>query len=128
MGLRDYLTSKVMPSGGIGVPEALHLLASGATLVDVRTLGEYEAGHAPGARLVDPRELARDAFTAVHGDNPLAEPEGALILICDTGLRSGHLVRTVREQGFRAEFITGGLSAWRSEGQVLIPGPPRPPR
>lgn len=128
MGLRDYLTSKVMPSGGIGVPEALHQLASGATLVDVRTRGEYEAGHAPGARLVDPRALVSDAFGAVHGDNPLAEPDGAFILICDTGLRSGHLVKAVREQGYRAEFITGGLAAWRAEGQVLIPGPPRPPR
>ncbi|MDA8439258.1 MAG: rhodanese-like domain-containing protein [Propionibacterium sp.] len=127
MGFRDFLSSKVMPTGGITVSEALHLLASGGTLVDVRTRAEYEAGHAPGSRLVDARELGRDAFGAVHGDNPLAEPDGAFILICDTGLRSGLLVAAVREQGYRAEFVTGGLAAWRAEGQVLIPGPPRTP-
>ncbi len=89
MGFRDYLSSKVMPSGGITVPEALHLLSSGGTLVDIRTRAEYEAGHAPGARLVDAKDLTRDAFGAVHGDNPLAEPDGVFVLICDTGLRSG---------------------------------------
>lgn len=117
-----------MPSGGITVDEALGHLATGGVLVDVRTLEEYVAGHAPGARLVDVAELRQDAFGAVFGDDPLAqlEPEAKLVvLICDTGLRSGHLVPVVREQGLRCEFIGGGLHAWRDAGQMLLPGPPR---
>lgn len=125
MGLRDFLAAKVMPTGGIDVPSALQLLSSGAVLVDVRTRAEYESGHAPGARLVEAKELAKDAFFAVHQGNPLAEPDGTFVLMCDTGLRSGHLVQAVRDQGFNAEFVQGGLAAWRQDGQILIPGPPR---
>ncbi|CAI9402867.1 rhodanese-like domain-containing protein [Aestuariimicrobium sp. T2.26MG-19.2B] len=125
MGLRDFLANKVMPQGGVTVDEALALLSKGGVLVDVRTLDEYVAGHAPGAKLVDPKELAADAFGAVHAGNPLAEPEGTFVLICDSGLRSGHLVPKVREQGLNAEFVEGGLRAWRAAGQFLLPGPPR---
>lgn len=115
----------MQPSGGVDVATALGLLSSGGTLVDVRTRIEYEAGHAPGSVLADPKLLANDAFTAVHGDNPLAEPDGTFVLVCDNGLRSGGLVSAVREQGFKAEFIRGGLVQWKADGQVLIPGPPR---
>lgn len=125
MGLRDRLINKMVPEGGISVDEALGLLAKGGVLCDVRGLGEYEAGHAPGARLVDVEELGRSVMDAVYGDDPFAEPENTIVLICDTGLRSGHAVKLVREQGMKGEFVHGGLIAWRDSGQVLIPGPPR---
>lgn len=125
MGLRDFLGQRVGPRGGIDVATALRLLSKGGTLVDVRTQGEYEAGHAPGSRLVAPEDLLRDAFDAVHGDNPLAEPDATFVLVCDNGLRSGGLVDAVRKQGYKCEFIQGGLLQWRADGQVLIPGPER---
>ncbi len=125
MGLRDRLTRKLMPEGGSSVEEALALLSRGAALVDIRTLAEYEAGHAPGARLVDVKRLADDPFTAVFGDDPLAEPDTPVVLVCDTGLRSGHAVRLLTEKDMKATFITGGLRAWAAAGQVLLPGPPR---
>ncbi len=125
MGLRNFLGQKVAPKGGIDVPTALRLLAEGGTLVDVRTKPEFEAGHAPGARLVDPHDLIKDAFDAVHGDNPLAEPDKTFVLVCDNGLRSGGLVDTIRKQGYKCEFIRGGLLQWRADGQVLIPGSER---
>ena len=49
MGLRNFLTNHGMPSDGIDVPTALTALSKGGVLVDVRTVGEFEAGHAPGA-------------------------------------------------------------------------------
>ena len=91
----------------------------------MRTVGEFEAGHAPGARRVDPKELLADPVSAVWADDPLAEPDPHFVLMCDTGLRSGHLAHAVREQGFRVDFITGGLLAWREAGEILIPGPER---
>lgn len=125
MGLRDIIRGAVQPSGGLDVASALQALSKGGVLVDVRTPVEYEAGHAPGSVLVDARELARDAFTAVHGDNPLAEPDTTLVLVCDNGLRSAGLVQAVREQGIPCEFLQGGLVQWKADGQVLIPGPMR---
>lgn len=111
--------------GGIEVPQVLELLSKGGVLVDVRTPREYEAGHAPGARLVDPREIASDPWTAVHGDDPLAEPDGAMVFICDTGLRSSLACKLAREKGYVAEFVAGGVLAWREAGQFLLPGPSR---
>ena len=125
MGLRNFLTNHGMPSDGIDVPTALTALSKGGVLVDVRTVGEFEAGHAPGARWVDPKELLADPVSAVWADDPLAEPDPHFVLMCDTGLRSGHLAHAVREQGVRADFVTGGLLAWREAGEILIPGPER---
>ena len=68
MGLRDLLMNHGMAEGGLDLPDVLNALAKGAVLVDVRTAREYEAGHAPGARLVSPKELLADPFTAVYGD------------------------------------------------------------
>ncbi|MFC6358895.1 rhodanese-like domain-containing protein [Luteococcus peritonei] len=125
MGLRDRLMNKMTPEGGLSVDEALQLLAEGGVLCDVRTQGEYEAGHAPGARLVDVKLLGENVMDAVYPGDPFAEPDKTIVLICDTGLRSGHAVKLVREQGMKAEFVHGGLIAWRESGQILIPGPPR---
>lgn len=125
MGLRDLLMNHGMAEGGLDLPDVLNALAKGAVLVDVRTAREYEAGNAPGARLVSPKELLADPFTAVYGDDPLAEPNPHFILVCDTGFRSGHLVAPVREKGYNCDFLASGLHAWRAGGEILIPGPPR---
>ncbi len=125
MGFRDRLINKMTPEGGISVDEALQLLAKGGVLCDVRTLGEYEAGHVPGARLVDVSELSKNVMDTVYEGDPFAETENPIVLICDTGLRSGHAVAAVRAQGFTCEFVHGGILAWRDSGQVIIPGPPR---
>lgn len=113
------------PEGGISVDDALLLVSKGGCLVDVRTPPEYEAGHCPGARLVDPRAIADDPWTAVHGDDPLAEPDGVMVFVCDTGLRSSLAATQAREKGYAAEFLAGGVMAWRDAGQFLLPGPPR---
>ena len=111
MGLRDLLMNHGMAEGGLDLPDVLNALAKGAVLVDVRTAREYEAGHAPGARLVSPKELLADPFTAVYGDDPLAEPNPHFILVCDTA--------------YNCDFLASGLHAWRAGGEILIPGPPR---
>lgn len=128
MGLRDRLINKMTPEGGISVDEALALMAKGSVMCDVRGLGEYEAGHVPGSRLVDVKVLAENVMDAVYEGDPFAEPDKPILLICDTGLRSGHAVKLVEAQGMKAEFVHGGLIAWKEAGQFLLPGPPRTKR
>jgi len=122
MGLMDFLGKK-MP--GLSVDDALLALSRGAVLIDVRTQGEYEAGHAPGARPVDPKALGEDPLTAIHGDDPLAERDAAVIVMCDNGLRSSVAAAQLREKGVLAECIAGGLIAWTRAGNPAIPGPSR---
>jgi len=125
MGFRDRWINHLVPDGGISVDEALGLLAKGGVLCDVRTQPEYEAGHAPGARLVDVVALSESVMDAVYEGDPFAEADKPIVLICDTGLRSGQAVQLVTAQGFESAFVAGGLRAWVDDGQILIPGPPR---
>lgn len=122
MGLMDFL-SKRMP--GLSVDETLMALSKGAVLIDVRTKAEYENGHAPGARPVDPKSLGEDPETAIHGDDPLAERDAAIIVMCDNGLRSSVAAAQLREKGLLAESVAGGLFAWIRDGNPSIPGPYR---
>lgn len=128
MGLRDFVIRRATPPGGIDVDAALGLIMKGGVWVDVRTPAEYEAGHIPGSRLVEIRALAENAMDAVFADDPFVEPGTTLVLVCDTGLRSGHAVPLVRQQGLNAEFLADGLRSWARSGQPLLPGPPRPRR
>lgn len=122
MGLMDFLGKK-MP--GLSVDDTLLALSRGAVLIDVRTQNEYEAGHAPGARPVNPKELKEDPATAIHGDDPLADRDAAVIVICDNGLRSSVAAQQLREQGMLAESVAGGMFAWIRFGNPSIPGPYR---
>ena len=52
MGLFDFLSKR---SPGLSIEDTVMALSKGAVLIDVRSKAEYEAGHAPGARPVDPK-------------------------------------------------------------------------
>ncbi|WP_316670431.1 rhodanese-like domain-containing protein [uncultured Propionibacterium sp.] len=109
----------------IDVASALHLMASGAVVVDVRGRREYERGHMPGARLADSRALAASPVDAIWGDDPLAETDRPIIVVSSTGSRAGRAARVLRRGGFDASALAGGLVAWTRDGQVLVPGPSR---
>lgn len=126
MGLLDFLGKR--SADGLSIDETLVALSKGAVLIDVRTPAEYEAGHAPPARPVDMKELSADPATAIHGDNPLADRDAAVIVMCDTGLRSSFAAAMLREKGLLAESVGGGLRAWAKDGNPVLPGAYRGPR
>ncbi|WP_296139389.1 rhodanese-like domain-containing protein [uncultured Tessaracoccus sp.] len=123
MGLLDFLGKR--PSSGLTIEETLVALSKGAVLIDVRTPHEYEAGHAPGARPVDVQDLKRDPIAAIHGDDPLAERDAAIVVMCDNGLRSSMAAAQLRQAGLLAESVAGGLIAWSRDGNPVLPGPYR---
>lgn len=100
-------------------------LSKGAVLIDIRTENEYQAGHAPGARPVDTKALKEDPVEAIHGDDPLAERDAAIIVMCDNGLRSSMVAADLRQRGILAESVAGGLIAWGRDGNPILPGPYR---
>ncbi len=122
MGLFDFLGKR---SPGLSVDDAILALSKGAVLIDVRTPVEYEAGHAPGARPVDPKALHDDPLDAIHGDDPLAERDAAIVVMCDNGLRSSIAAAELRSKGILAESVAGGLRAWAKDGNPVLPGPYR---
>lgn len=124
MGLFDFLNKR--STTGLSIDETLMALSKGAVLIDVRTKAEYEAGHAPGAVPVEPKQLHENPLDAIHGDNILADRDAAIVVICDNGLRSSIAAAELREKGLLAESVAGGLISWAKDGNPILPGPYRP--
>jgi rhodanese-related sulfurtransferase len=87
--------------------EALRLSHDGATVLDVRETFEFAGGHIPGAV-----NLPLSALGTHHGDLG-AEP---IVVVCRSGNRSAHAVRYLRQLGYDAINLTGGMFAWQQEG------------
>ncbi|WP_107764819.1 rhodanese-like domain-containing protein [Nocardioides terrigena] len=83
--------------------EASALVASGATLVDVRNPDEYAAGHVEGAESI-PWESG-DFDAAVE---PL-DRDATYVLYCASGRRAGEALARMTELGFTDVHNAGGL-------------------
>jgi rhodanese-related sulfurtransferase len=100
----------------IGVEQAREEIAGGdAQAVDVRDDDAWNDGHPPGAIHIprdrlesDTDELDSDGRVAVFADDDDAAAEAASLL---------------RERGFEAVAVKGGMDAWKSEGFNLQPSP-----
>ena len=78
-------------------------LADGASLIDVRTPGEFAAGSIPGAVLIPVDELR---------DRIIDLPAGPLVVHCAVGIR-GHLAAMLlRQQGREVRNLDGGYRTW----------------
>ncbi len=99
--------SSVGANVDVSVDEALRLWQSKeATLIDVRTPGEYRDGHIP-----DVVNIPLDELEKRMGEVP---KDKKVVLICRTGNRSAEGTRLLRGKGFANVFnSTGGMSSWK---------------
>ncbi|MGW5271033.1 rhodanese-like domain-containing protein [Streptomyces sp. NPDC004044] len=104
-------------------PAALqHLLKTGDSprLLDVRTSGEYQTSHIPGACNVpldtlreNPAELRR------HLDEDV-------VLVCRSGARATQAEQALAEAGLPGlRVLDGGMMAWEASGAPVNRGPAR---
>jgi phage shock protein E len=98
----------------IGVEEARREIAGGdATAVDVRSGEEWSEGHVPGAIHLpdgDPEQATK----------PLEE--GArLMVIAKNGKLSVQAAKDLRESGYDAVAVDGGMDDWVSEDFPIQP-------
>lgn len=96
-------------------PERVGKLLEGgeAQVIDVRLEQEYEAGHLASARHVE--------LTDVPAKSETLDRERPVLLVCRGGNRSGMAAQALREAGFDAYNLAGGLSAWVEAGLPLEP-------
>jgi rhodanese-related sulfurtransferase len=87
-------------------------------LVDVRTAGEYAAGHAAGAVSLPLHQLSPEVVRS-------SRPEGAAgptYVICQSGGRSQQACRRLVEAGLTDVVnVQGGTAAWRAAGLPVEP-------
>lgn len=85
--------------------KAEQLVAQGAGLIDVRSPGEFAAGHLPGARLMPLQQL-------LSNPKQLGDVQAQWVLYCASGARSALAIRALRRAGFRHVHDLGSLGRW----------------
>jgi rhodanese-related sulfurtransferase len=88
--------------------------------LDVREEDEWQAGHIDGARHIPLGELSGRV-----GDLPKGRP---IIAVCRSGSRSAAAVRGLRQLGYDAENLDGGVTAWAKAGLPLVDAAGKPGR
>lgn len=92
-----------MFSGNRNQEEVKSMLDNGALVVDVRTPGEFQSGHYPGAINIPVDEM--NGRIAEFGD------KGASIVVyCRSGARSGHAAQVLKGNGYEKVVNGGGLT------------------
>jgi rhodanese-related sulfurtransferase len=93
--------------------EAAELIEAGATLIDVRRVYEFQAGHLEGATNIEMNELSSRAGEI--------DRERPVVFYCRTGNRSSMAAAAFAEAGYDAHNLAGGIEAWSDEGLPLEP-------
>jgi rhodanese-related sulfurtransferase len=89
-------------------------------LLDVREDDEWEAGHIDGAQHIPLGQL---------GDRLAELPAGRpIVAVCRSGSRSAAAVRGLKQLGYDAQNLDGGVTAWTRAGLPLVDGAGRPGR
>ncbi len=99
----------------VDAEEAVGLLSDRDDLVvvDVRTPEEFAGGHVAGAELLDIYDPAfQDGVDGLDRD-------GAYLVYCRTGNRSGQAVALMEELGFTEVYDAGGLDALGAAGATI---------
>jgi rhodanese-related sulfurtransferase len=92
---------------------ARELIDGGAQVVDVRTAKEHAAGHIAGAAHVPLERIDQDAGEL--------DRERPVVVYCRGGNRSEMAAEALRNSGWDAHSIDGGLVAWAEDGLPLEP-------
>jgi rhodanese-related sulfurtransferase len=94
--------------------EAAALLAGGGVqLIDVRQRDEHEAGRIAGGRLIELADLPAQAHT-LDRDRPI-------LVYCRSGSRSAMATAALRQAGYDATNVIGGLLDWTAAGLPIEP-------
>lgn len=83
---------------------AQHYLADGAMVIDVRSAGEFTAGHLPKAINIPLSEIEAVIVRKVKARNRV------LLLHCQSGVRSQTAARKLRAMGYSNAFNLGSYS------------------
>jgi len=100
----------------LSVPEFEKAIAkSNIQLLDVRTAGEYQSGHLSDALLADwnnDKEFEKRA-KALDKNKPV-------YTYCLSGARSNAAAHWLRQKGFTAYNLIGGINAWKRDNKPLV--------
>ncbi|MEO6969802.1 MAG: rhodanese-like domain-containing protein [Chthoniobacterales bacterium] len=90
---------------------ALELGCGAATLIDVRAVDDWKAGHARGAQHLERGEIELEI------EEQVPDLDQRIICYCGGGSRSALVAESLQKMGYRnVRSMTGGIRAWRAAG------------
>ena len=100
---------------GLSAAAAVQLMnRERAVVIDVCESAEFAAGHVTGSKNV-PLSTLEQKLPSVVKNKALP-----LILVCQTGARSGRAVAVAKKLGYeQAQSLSGGLTAWKAANLPL---------
>ena len=104
----------------VSAAEARHLVDAGAVMVDVRTTGEWNAGHSAFAL-----HMALDQLSQKQRRIPKNKK---VVVVCRSGNRSRGATKQLISAGYDAVNLSGGMNAWQRSGETLIDRSGKPGR
>jgi len=90
------------------------IASDGGQALDLRELDEWGEGHIAGAVRVDEGDV-EGALESLAQDQPV-------VVVCSDGKRSAEVAADLRERGFTASILKGGMKSWTGAG---LPTQPR---
>jgi rhodanese-related sulfurtransferase len=108
------MTTDTQGPKSVSPGELNRLITSGrkVELLDVRTPGEFESVHVPGARLIPLDELDAGAFLKQRG-----EADQPVYVLCQSGGRARKAIEKLQQAGFGGGvLVEGGTQAWIEAG------------
>lgn len=96
----------------IEVPQVPDPLPPGVTVLDVREPVEWHHGHIEGAVHV-PLTQVPDRLGELPRDQQL-------LVVCKVGGRSSQATAFLREKGFEAVNLAGGMLDWAGAGRAMV--------
>ena len=102
----DMGTASASPARAVVSPDQdpHALVANGATLLDVRTTGEFARGHLPDAINIPVSDLPGRL-----GEMPVDRP---VVVYCRSGHRSAIAAKALRDHGVTTVIDLGAMSNW----------------
>lgn len=87
----------------------------GARLIDVRTPGEFAAGHVSGSHLIPLDDLNPEVFRSPRGD---ARP---VYVLCQSGRRARKAIASLEAAGVGdCVLVEGGMQGWMDAGLPVV--------
>jgi len=110
----NELRMKAAGVTAISAGMAVQLINSGAKVIDVREADPFSKGH-----IVDSINIpAADVGTDIEKRVKSAK---SLVIVCDTGMKSGQCVANLRKAGVESAFsLQGGISAWQRDNLPIV--------
>jgi phage shock protein E len=100
----------IKKAGQISPKDALGYLKKGATVIDVRSPGEFNSGHLPNVISVPLGDIENAVPRRVKDKNQV------LLLHCHSGMRSGAAMKKLKSMGYTNTF---NLGSYRRAESIL---------